>query len=92
MHASYTGWLFVLYPSTTFEQGLVWQGLFAATLWCVVAVALRWRILSRARGLPFVRGRGRTSVNTVVLGVLLVLAVIYTVPFLSTVWPASSWA
>jgi membrane protease YdiL (CAAX protease family) len=40
MHASYTGWLLVLYPATTLEQGLVWQALFAAGLWCVVALAL----------------------------------------------------
>jgi len=33
MHASYTGWLFVLYPSTSFEQGLVWQALLALGLW-----------------------------------------------------------
>lgn len=38
MHASYTGWLFVLYPSTTFEQGLVWQTTFAIALWVVAAV------------------------------------------------------
>ncbi len=59
MHASYTGWLFVLYPSTTFEQGLVWQALFAASLWCVVAVVVRWRVLSASvRGLLRLRGRG----------------------------------
>jgi uncharacterized protein len=58
MHASYTGWLFVLYPSTTFKQGLVWQALFAASLWCVVAVVIRWRVLSAsARGPLRLRGR-----------------------------------
>jgi uncharacterized protein len=41
MHASYTGWLFVLSPSTSFEQGLVWQALFAAVLWLVAAIAVR---------------------------------------------------
>jgi uncharacterized protein len=46
MHASYTGWLLVLYPSTTFEQGLVWQALFAAGLWLAVAM------LVRRQGLP----------------------------------------
>jgi uncharacterized protein len=43
MHASYTGWLLVLYPSTSFKQGLVWQALFSAGLWCVVAVVVRGR-------------------------------------------------
>jgi uncharacterized protein len=40
MHASYTGWLLVLYPATSFEQGLVWQSAFAVALWLVVAVVL----------------------------------------------------
>lgn len=57
MHASYTGWLLVLFPSTAFEQGLVWQALFAASLWCVVAVAMLWRSPPASmRGL--LRGRG----------------------------------
>ena len=38
MHASYTGWLLVLYPATSFEQGLIWQSAVAAGLWVVVAV------------------------------------------------------
>jgi membrane protease YdiL (CAAX protease family) len=38
MHASYTGWLLVLYPATSFAQGLVWQSAFAVTLWAAVAV------------------------------------------------------
>ena len=38
MHASYTGWLFVLYPATSFEQGLVWQTAIAIALWTAVAV------------------------------------------------------
>jgi uncharacterized protein len=59
MHASYTEWLLVLYPSTTFEQGLVWQALFAAGLWCVVAVVVRWGGLSADElGLLRLRGRG----------------------------------
>jgi uncharacterized protein len=58
MHASYTGWLFVFYPSTTFNKGLVWQALFAASLWCVVAVVIRWRVVSAsARGPLRLRGR-----------------------------------
>jgi membrane protease YdiL (CAAX protease family) len=40
MHASYTGWLLVLYPATTFEQGLVWQAVFAVALWAVAAVVM----------------------------------------------------
>lgn len=42
MHASYTGWLLVLFPSTSFEQGLLWQTALAAGLWIVVAVVHRW--------------------------------------------------
>jgi membrane protease YdiL (CAAX protease family) len=41
MHASYTGWLFVLYPATSFAQGLVWQSLFAASLWVVATAVIR---------------------------------------------------
>jgi hypothetical protein len=37
-HASYTGWLFVLYPATSFEQGLAWQTAFAVALRVAVAV------------------------------------------------------
>ena len=40
MHASHTGRLFVLYPATSFEQGLVWQTAFAVALWAVVAVVV----------------------------------------------------
>ena len=40
MHASYTGWLFVLYPATSFEQGLVWQTAFAVALWVVTATVV----------------------------------------------------
>jgi uncharacterized protein len=40
MHASYTGWLFVLYPATSLEQGMVWQTVFAAALWVVAAVVM----------------------------------------------------
>ena len=41
MHASYTGWLFVLFPATSFEQSLAWQTTLAAALWLVVAVVIR---------------------------------------------------
>jgi hypothetical protein len=40
MHASYTGWLVVLYPTTSFEQGLVWQTAFAVALWLALAVVM----------------------------------------------------
>lgn len=43
MHASYTGWLFVLYPDTSFERGLVWQTCFSIALWVVVAVLMAGR-------------------------------------------------
>jgi membrane protease YdiL (CAAX protease family) len=39
MHASYTGWLLVLYPATSFGQGLVWQSGFAIALWLAVAMS-----------------------------------------------------
>ena len=39
MHAGYTGWLFVLSPATTFEEGLLWQGAFAAMLWIAALAA-----------------------------------------------------
>jgi uncharacterized protein len=38
MHASYTGWLLVLYPDMAFGQGLAWKTAFAASLWLMVAV------------------------------------------------------
>ena len=40
MHASYTGWLFVLYPATSSAQGFVWQTGLAVALWIVVAVVM----------------------------------------------------
>ena len=47
MHASYTGWLFVLYPATSLEQGLVWQTALAVALWVVVAAVMV--VLARRR-------------------------------------------
>ena len=41
MHASYTGWLLTLSPATSFNQGLVWQILFAAGLWIMVILLVR---------------------------------------------------
>lgn len=49
MHASDTGWLFVLFPATSFEQGLAWQTTLAATLWFLV-VFIGTMVRSRARG------------------------------------------
>lgn len=41
MHASYTGWLLVLFPTTSFAQGLLWQSAFAVLLWAAVALVPR---------------------------------------------------
>jgi membrane protease YdiL (CAAX protease family) len=49
MHASYTGWLLVLYPATTAGQGLVWQTAFAAALWLLVACVM---VAAARRGQP----------------------------------------
>ena len=43
MHASYTGWLFVLYPATSLDQGLVWQTCLTVALWIAVAVVMTGR-------------------------------------------------
>ena len=51
MHASYTGSLLVLYPFTTFEQGLMWQTLFALGLWLAVAVVACRQDRRRKQGL-----------------------------------------
>jgi len=42
MHASFTGWLLVLFPTTSVPQSLAWQAVFAVILWAlVVGVACR---------------------------------------------------
>ena len=41
MHASFTGWLMVLFPSTAFTQSPAWQSVFALALWCAAALVLR---------------------------------------------------
>jgi membrane protease YdiL (CAAX protease family) len=41
MHASYTGWLLVVFPATSMTQSLVWQSAFATMLWVAAAVVLR---------------------------------------------------
>ena len=42
MHASFTGWLMVMFPVTSPVQNLVWQATFAISLWSIVAFSLRW--------------------------------------------------
>jgi membrane protease YdiL (CAAX protease family) len=58
MHASYTGWLLVLFPATSFRQGLVWQSAFAAVLWAVVIVVMAV-FPRRARLIPVQPARSR---------------------------------
>jgi membrane protease YdiL (CAAX protease family) len=60
MHASYTGWLLVLYPATSTWQGMVWQTMFALALWLVVAAVLFLGPRRRqARGITSKVRRGR---------------------------------
>jgi membrane protease YdiL (CAAX protease family) len=40
MHASFTGWLLVLFPATSLTQSLSWQTAFAIMLWLAVALVL----------------------------------------------------
>jgi uncharacterized protein len=40
MHASFTGWLLVLFPATSFPQNLLWQSLLALTLWGAAVMVL----------------------------------------------------
>ena len=55
MHASYTGWLVVMYPATSFEQGLVWQTSFAAVLWITVALVIGLYVNGPARWAKLIR-------------------------------------
>lgn len=55
MHASFTGWLLVLFPTTSLTQSLFWQSAFALTLWGIVAVVLRSDALRLNRGRRRVR-------------------------------------
>jgi len=41
MHASFTGWLLVLFPMTSFQQTLFWQSVLALTLWGAALMVLR---------------------------------------------------
>lgn len=40
MHASYTGWQVVLSPTTSFENTMLWQTIFVAGLWLIVALVV----------------------------------------------------
>lgn len=50
MHASFTGWLLVLFPATSPTQSLYWQFAFAVILWGMVALALRNHALPLDQG------------------------------------------
>ena len=63
MHASYTGWLFVLYPTTSLEQGLVWQTAFAVVLW-VAVFAVMAGLCRSTRPASRWSGRSRCSAST----------------------------
>jgi membrane protease YdiL (CAAX protease family) len=56
MHASFTGWLLVLFPATSLTQSLSWQTAFAILLWLAVALALRMSS-ARIEALGFAQGR-----------------------------------
>ena len=46
MHASYTGWLFVLTPAAP-NLGVLWQAIFAASLWGIVALVYVWESVGK---------------------------------------------
>ena len=50
MHASFTGWLLVLFPMTSLTQNLFWQSAFAVRLWSMVALVLRNHALHLEQG------------------------------------------
>lgn len=50
MHASFTGWLLVIFPATSLTQSLFWQTAFAFTLWGTVALAVMRRPVARNDG------------------------------------------
>lgn len=50
MHASFTGWLFVLFPATSLMQSLFWQTVFALTLCGMVVVVAMRRPVARNDG------------------------------------------
>lgn len=57
MHAGYTGWQVVLSPTTTFENTMLWQGIFSLSLWLIVAVVVFTHGVNfaRARVMPAAR-------------------------------------
>lgn len=58
MHASYTGWLLVLFPATSPAQNLIWQSAFAISLWCAAAA-----VLSRNRRTPIEADTGLKTLS-----------------------------
>jgi membrane protease YdiL (CAAX protease family) len=57
MHASYTGWLLVLFPAASLTQSLSWQAAFAIMLWLAAAFVLR-RPPAHVEAQDFARGNG----------------------------------
>jgi hypothetical protein len=55
MHASYTGWQYAFSPGASFSQNLLWQGLFALSLWALVGLVA----LSERRKASGLREMGR---------------------------------
>lgn len=59
MHASFTGWLLVLFPATSLAQSLFWQSAFALALWGIVASVLRGDMLRSKEGMRRAHGAAR---------------------------------
>jgi len=49
MHASYTGWLFVLSPQTTFNQNVLWQSSLALSLWALALIVAMFNLRQQSR-------------------------------------------
>jgi membrane protease YdiL (CAAX protease family) len=97
MHASYTGGLLAFVGVMPWRQGLVWQGLFAGTLWVMVAVAVtapaaRMSPVAKDRhpggGWPIMAVRALHTLIYLVLAAstLIVLSVGVTGRFLHVLW------
>ncbi len=57
MHASYTGWQVVLTPTVSFENTMLWQTIFVAGLWLIVALVVV------TYGVNFVRTRTASALR-----------------------------